>query len=712
MATLQKIRSKGPLLLIVIGLAMLAFILGDAWKIIRPNQGIQYVGTIDGEDISAMEFQKELENYTEVVKFANQASDLSEDQTTAIRDEVWAIMVRNQILEKAAAQIGLSVTDAEVRDVIERGSDPVLANTPFSSDGKFDADVLKSFLAFYQSLEPSTVSSEEMNYYQSMYRYWLFIEKDIKSSLLYSKYTALVKASILSNPVAAQISYDNRIKRADVLMAALPYSSLADSEAQVSSSDLKKTYAENKEGLYVYSENRDIYYIDYEIEPSDADRKALLEEVNEITTQLEELDSDYESFVRRSGSEVAYSEVPSSAKNLPSDVAARLDSVNNAGVFGPYYNAADDTYNTFKVLGKVNGYDSIQFSMIQVIVADNQEEADKRADSICAAASKRGADFAALAESYNQTASENWLAADSYEPAAISGDNALYINKLNSMKKGEVAVVKVTGANLVIKVLDTKTPLKKYDVAIVKRPVDFSEETSNAAYNKLSQFLSLNTTLDDLKANADDSDFRLLYYPAYENYNYNIAGVSKSHEALRWVFDAEEGEVSRIFEVGAANDHLLVVALSKIHPRGYRSLEDAAQTLSYKALKDKKAQILMKKMAGLSFDEVKALDGALVDTVQYVNFSNSAYIASMGTNEAVLGPSVADLETGVMTAPMKGENCVFVAKKISAEEAPASYDENTEKIRLQTLAASRIPASVIETLYFEAKVVDTRYKIF
>ena len=360
----------------------------------------------------------------------------------------------------------------------------------------------------------------------------------------------------------------------------------------------------------------------------------------------------------------------------------------------------------------MNGYDSIQFSMIQVPVLDSQEEADKRADSICTAASKRGADFSELASKYNQTASENWLSANSYEPAVISGDNAVYINKLNSMKKGEVAVVKLTGANLVIKVLDTKTPLKKYDIAIVKRPVDFSEETSNAAYNKLSQFVSQNSTLEELKANAEDSDFRLLYYPAFENYNYNVAGVSKSHEALRWVFGAQKGEVSRIFEVGAANDHLLVVAVSDIHPRGYRSVEDAAQSLSYKALKDKKAAILTKKLAGLSMDEVKALPGALVDTVNYVNFSNSAYIASMSANEAVLGASVANLETGVMTAPIKGDNCVFVAQKLSEENPSSNFDEAAEKLRLKTLSVSRIPSSVIETLYFEAKVIDNRYKIF
>ena len=154
MATLQSIRSKGPLLLIVIGLAMLAFILGDAWKIIRPNQGIQYVGTISGEDISAMDFQRELEIYTDVVKFANQIQDVTEEMQNSLKDEVWATMVRNRIIDKEANGIGLVVTDAEVRDVIERGTDPMLARTPFNdAEGKFDTDLLKNFIAFYAAFQ-------------------------------------------------------------------------------------------------------------------------------------------------------------------------------------------------------------------------------------------------------------------------------------------------------------------------------------------------------------------------------------------------------------------------------------------------------------------------------------------------------------------------------------------------------------------------------
>ena len=712
MATLQSIRSKGPLLLIIIGLAMLAFILGDAWKIIRPNQGIQYVGTIAGEDITAMDFQDELEVYTDVVKFANQISDITEEEQNSLKDEVWSTMVRTRLIENEAKGIGLTVTDAEVRDVIERGTDPMLARTPFSNtEGSFDADVLKSFLAFYKELDPTMVQAEEYQYYQSMYNYWLFIEKNIKSNLLYDKYTSLIKASILCNPVASKSAFDNRIKRADVLMALLPYSSIADADVKVTSSDLKAVYNEAKPALYNYSENRDIVYIDYEILPSQADRDALLAEVNEIVDQLEGDVEDYASFLRRAGSVESFSEVARSAKNLPMDVAERLDSVKEGGVFGPYYSAYDDTYNAFKYISSTTGYDSIQFALIQVDMED-EAAAEKRADSIITAARKRGADFQAIAQNYGQSAPEQWLAADSYEPAAIDGENALYVNTLNSMKKGDVTRINVQGVILIIKVSDVKTPLKKYNLAVVKRPVEFSEETSNAAYNKLSAFLAQNTTVEDLKNNAEDSDFRLLFYPGFENYNHNVGGVAKSREALRWAFEAQEGEVSRIYEVGNANDHLLAVGVEKINPRGVRSIQDAAASLSLKALNNKKFEVLKGQLAGKSIDELKAIDGVRLDTIRSLNFNNDAYISSIFSNEAIVGPSVFNLEQNELTVPMKGENCAFVAEKISDDRYTAEFDEASESLRTRSMVSSRIMGSILEELYYQAKVVDNRYKIF
>jgi len=712
MATLQKIRSKGPLLLIVIGLAMLAFILGDAWKIIKPNQNVQFVGSIDGKNISAMDFQDELENYTEVVKFGMGTNDLTEEMNNSLKDEVWSTMVRNTILNNEAAKLGLAVTDAEVRDVIEKGTDPILANTPFSNaQGQFDADNLKNFIAGYESLDRSAVPAEEMRYYDSMYKFWLYIEKEIKSSLLYKKYSSLVGAAIISNPVAAKNSYENRISRADVLMASLPFSSLSDDDVTISAQDFKNTYNENKEKLFNYAETRDIYYIDYEIQPSQADRDALLAEMTDLTSQLEQQADDYASFVRRSLSKQQFSEVGRSLDFLPAMVAANIDSVNADGMFGPVYNAANDSYTSFKLISTANGYDSIQFSLMQV-AAETQEETDRIADSVCTAV-KGGADFAEIAAVYGQSGTEQWIASDQYEGAVINGDNAKYLNAINSMKKGEVAIVPVNGGSLVINVSDVRNTVKKYVVATIERPVEFSEETANKAYTDLSLFVAQNATLESLKENAEDSDYRLLYYPGFSSSSNYVGGVAKSHEALRWAFDASENEVSRIFEVGQANDHLLVVAVSKINEAGYTSVENAKTALASVVLNNKKAEVLMDKLAkAKTMEEAMAIDGVKIDTVQFCNFTNNAYISSLMSNEPTVGPSVMNLEENVLTAPQKGQGCVFVAKKISAESYSAEFDENAEVERLKALGTSQISQSLLQELYMRANVVDTRYRIF
>ena len=147
MATLQKIRSKGPLLVIVIGLALFAFIAGDAWKAIQPHQGRQDVGEINGEAISAEDYQNLLDEYTEVIKLGQNVSALNDDQLTYAKDYVWQTLVNNKLIEAEAEKIGLTVSDAEIQAIINAGVHPLLSQTPFINQqtGAFDQDMLKKF---------------------------------------------------------------------------------------------------------------------------------------------------------------------------------------------------------------------------------------------------------------------------------------------------------------------------------------------------------------------------------------------------------------------------------------------------------------------------------------------------------------------------------------------------------------------------------------
>ena len=130
MATLQKIRSKGPLLVIVIGLALFAFIAGDAWQVLGPKQST-VAGEVNGKTITAKEFQDLLEEYTDVVKLTTGASSLTEEQNDQLKDEVWQTYVNNQLVSKEAKKLGLTVTDAEIQSILAQGTDPLLQQTPF-----------------------------------------------------------------------------------------------------------------------------------------------------------------------------------------------------------------------------------------------------------------------------------------------------------------------------------------------------------------------------------------------------------------------------------------------------------------------------------------------------------------------------------------------------------------------------------------------------
>lgn len=535
MATLQKIRSKGPLLVIVIGLALFAFIAGDAWKVLQPHQGKQDVGEVNGEVLSAQDYQKMVDELSEVIKLTNGLNSLTEDQLNNVKDQVWQSYVNNKLIAEQAEKLGLKVTDAEIQSIIDQGTHPLLMQTPFRNPqtGMFDKDMLKKFLVDYANLNASQMPAQYVEYYQKMGAFWQFVEKTLAQSTLAEKYQNLVTKSLISNPVAAEDAFNSRTEQSDLLLAGVPYSSINDSTVQVSDSEIKDRYNEKKEQFKQLVETRDIRYIDVKVVPSDADRKAVEKEVTEYSNQLASTTADFGTFVRSTGSSVNYSDVPVSKSVFPADVASRLDSTNVNEVYGPYYNQTDDSFNAFKLLAKVSSPDSIQFRQIQVY-ADTEEKTKTLADSIYNAL-KGGADFAAVAKIYGQTGEATWVNAQSWEGSELDADNSKFINTLLNQPVNELANLNMGQANLILQVMNKKSMQTKYKVAVVKREVEFSKETYNAAYNKFSQFVAQNTTIDSMVKNAEESGYTLMPRTDLSSSEHYVGGVRSTREALKWI---------------------------------------------------------------------------------------------------------------------------------------------------------------------------------
>lgn len=713
MAALGKIRSKGALLIGIIGLGLFSFIAEEAFRSCDSASADkhQQVGEVLGEKINVTEFQKLVDEYTEVIKMQQGQENLNEDQLNQVKDMVWNTYVQTKLIQNEAHKLGLTVTDAELQQVLAEGTNPMLQQTPFFNQqtGRFDVNALKKFLAEYKTQQ--TANPQMAKQYETVYKYWTFIEKTLRQQLLSQKYQGLFAHCFLSNKVEAKMAFDDQNNESQVQLAAFPYSTIDDNKITVTDADLKAKYDEKKSIFKQYVETRDIKYIDVQVKASAADRAALQKEFDGYRAELSAA-ADPSDLVRKSTSLVSYLGVPVKKEALPYDIAQRLDSMAVGATSSVIENKNDNTLNLVKLVAKRELPDSIQFRAIQVGGA-NAAEAATRADSILNAI-KAGADFEAVAKTYGQTGEKTWMTTRQYQSApSLDKDTKNYIENLNTMATGELKNLTLAQGNLVLQVVDRKAMTTKYVAAVVKKNITFTKDTYSAAYNKFSSFVSANLTADELLKNAAKSGYTVQERKDVTTAEHYLAGIHATRDAMRWLFEAKKGAVSSLYECGD-NDHLLIVVLNNINPIGYRSLEDAQvkEYIKAEVIKDKKAEQLMAKAkASKSVADAKA-KGATVAPVAQVTFAAPVFVAATGASEPALSGAIAATAKGKFSKqPVKGNAGVYVFQVTNKTQRPAKFDEKAEMQRLSQ-RQMQMAGNFMNELYIKANVVDNRYLFF
>ena len=716
MAALGTIRKRGVILVCIISFGLFAFIAEEAFRSCdsAKNNERQQIGEVYGEKISVQDFQKLVDEYTEVIKMQQGQENLPEEQMNQVKDMVWNSYVQNAIIAEEAGKLGLTVTDAELQDILKTGTSPMLQQTPFVNQqtGRFDASALQKFLADYKAQKANPSANPQMlDQYNKIFNYWSFIEKTLRQQTLAQKYQSLLAHCFISNPVEAKMAFKEENEESQIQLAAFPYSDIQDDKVQVSESDLKAKYDELKARFKQPVESRDIKYVDIEVQASAADRAALNKEMAGFHSQLAAA-ADPSEVVRKSASTVAYLGIPVSKDAYPQDIAAQLDSMAVGSTSAVKVNAADNTLNIVKLVNKQQLPDSVQYRVIQVAAA-SVAEAKTKADSINGAIAG-GADFEAIAKKYGQTGEKAWMTTKQYEYAqTMDKDNKAFINTLNTAAVNSLNELQLGQGYVVLQVLDRKAMVEKYTAAVVKKPIEFSQGTYRTAYNKFSSFVSANQKAEDLLKNAASNGYKVQELKDVTTATHYVANIHATREALKWIFDSKENEISPLYECGD-NNHLLVVVLDKIHRIGYRDLSDpqVKEMIKAEVIKDKKAEMIEAKVAGVKSIAAAKAKGGKVSSVNQITFAAPVFIAATGASEPALSGAVAATKKGAFAAhAVKGNAGVYLFQVTNKSNRPVKFDEKAYEQKCRQ-KAMQYAGNFMNELYMNAHVVDNRYLFF
>lgn len=704
MATLQKIRNKGVLLVTIVGLALLSFIIGDFLREGQTffNKSKEVVAKVAGDDINIKDYQAAIDQMTEVYKIETGTTDVKEETMVQLRASVWESMINEKILNAEAKKLGLAVSPDELSDrLIGNNIHPlILQRRAFAGEnGQFSRTVLIQFL---NSLDQTPTSEDMKQQLDKAKTYWKFWERNVKISILQDKYNTLISKAVTANKLDAKMDYDFNKYSTDVSYVMQPYFMVPDSVVKVSDDEIKDRYNKQKE-QYKQDANCSLNYVVFNIKPTPEDYKEAETWINKLSSEFKTTD-DVAGLVN-SNSDDMYDGKNYSEQTVPQDLKSFAFGGKTGDVYGPVF--ANDTYTMARIMQSgIMQSDSVKLRHIFLLAKDAG-----KADSLVAAI-KKGADFATLAQKYSavkQTAANGgeigWI------QEGMTGIDKDIVSNAFSKPVNEVFTIKNAQGVQIMQVTDKTPPRRKVKLAILDRKVIPSSKTYSKIYNDAKDFAT-DLTAKNFESKAKEKGYVVHQANDILQTTEKIMDMPQSRQIVRWAFKSSKNDVSQVFD---CNSLFVVAMTTEINPKGYRSIDKVKDQLKVQIIRDKKADFMIKNLSA-QLQKTPTLEGiaaSIHDSVKVANAIsfNSYQFGTAGFEPYIIGKSTI-IPVDKISEPFKGIAGVYVIRTSNKKENPQPFNEKVEIMQLNGRTNYSLPYTIIQDMKDKADIVDNRLNFF
>ncbi len=670
MVSLNTLRTKfGVVLMVVIGLTLLAFILGDITSCQDNNPE---VGEVDGDEITYTEFQKAYED----VRALYGNNNVNYDQSSMLVNQAWMSLYLNRVFLPACEDMGLTITENELEQM-KAGEVPssVFANNfTDPTTGIYDIDRVNAFI-------------DQVNSDPQAAQLWDLLKKEACNERIMSKYSTLVSNGVYANTLDLQkglIGANNTYKGRFVVCN---YNSVADSLVSVSAKEIKDYYAAHM-AAYKQKPYRTVNYVQFEVEPSEDDKKAAESYVQEIGSKLAE-STDLNALAR----EERFVKVADNYVDASELDEEEVGVLRQNKSFGPELQG--DEWYASRAVKSLNAPKSVELKGFALPYQENA-----KADSLYNVAKANVAGFDALAE-------ENGggeLGEIPFSELPIDLAELVANARVNDVVK-----VNLGGSVQILKVVKLGEKSRHYRLATLNYPVLPSDATRNAVYTAASKFaVNANGSMDKFNKAAAEAGV-MASQMNVERGARNIPGLPNSIEVVRWANEVGAGSVSDVVKI---DDSYVVAAVSEVNEEEHKALDKVEAQIKSVLIKEKKAEMLRSKMKGATLEEIAASANATIETFENAKTAAS-YVQNLGIEPRVVAQfvKVTEENKGSLLPLINGGRGVYavVVDEVAVEEKQTL---EAERVRVQAVEERKAANGILRALYEAANVVDNTVKYF